>query len=271
MILSSQLFDLEKISNVAEKYSAQFYQGTLYTISIALGSVLVGLLIALLVLPFRRLDTKNTFVITFIDTKNKFLLELIKIVEFIVKIFTIIVKFIANAYVEIIRGTPILVQIFIIYWGVTPLFKDYIPNVELFGFIDLPRYIPGIVTIGINCGAYISEILRAGINAVDKGQTEAARSLGMTKQMTMNRIILPQAIKNILPALANEFVTVIKESSILYVLGINELMNVAKNIGSVTYSPMEGYVIAACIYFCLCFTTSKIVAYFERKMSHGNN
>ncbi|MFI3228242.1 MAG: amino acid ABC transporter permease [Clostridia bacterium] len=265
-----QLFNLDKILAVADKYSAQFYQGALYTIAIALGSVLAGLIIALIILPFRRLDTKNTYTIKFIDSENKVVLTIIKIVEILIKIATYVLKFIANAYVEVIRGTPVLVQIFIIYWGVTPIFSPFIPSVMWFGFIDTARYIPGIITIGINCGAYISEILRAGINAVDRGQSEAARSLGMTSTQTMTNIILPQAIKNILPALANEFVTVIKESSILYVIGINEMMNVAKTIGSATYSPIEGYVVAAVIYFAMCFTTSKIIAYFERRMSSGD-
>lgn len=233
-----QLFNLEEIIRVWDIYGSQFLQGMLYTIAIAIGSVFVGCIIALLILPFRT---------------SRF------------KIF----RFLGSVYVELIRGTPMLVQIFIIYWGITPLFKQYIPDVMLFGFIDTLRFIPGIITIGINCGAYISEILRAGINAVDKGQTEAARSLGMTSSQTMRYIILPQAIKNILPALANEFVTVIKESSILFAIGINELMNVAKTVGAATFSPMEGYIIAAVMYFVLCFSTSKLVAHFERKMGNG--
>lgn len=233
------LFNFDKIMAVAEKYSAQFYQGMLYTIAIAIGSVFVGVLIALILIPFRT---------------SRF------------KIF----RFISSAYIEVIRGTPIMVQIFILYWGITPIFKPYIPDIMLFGFIDMVRFVPGVVSIGINCGAYISEILRAGINAVDRGQTEAARSLGMTQTQTMKSIVLPQAIKNILPALGNEFVTVIKESSILFVIGINEMMNVAKTIGSATYSPMEGYIIVAVIYFLLCFTTSKIISYFERRMGSGD-
>lgn len=232
------LFDLEKILEVAQKYQSQFFQGMLYTIAIAIGAVFIGVIISLVLLPLRLSRFK-------------------------------ILKLISSIYVEIIRGTPIVVQIYIIYWGISPIFKDLIPNIMLFGFIDTLRYVPGIITIGINCGAYISEILRAGINAVDRGQTEASRSLGMTGAQTMWLIVLPQAIKNILPALANEFVTVIKESSILYVIGINELMNVAKTIGSATYSPMEGYIIAASIYFVLCFTTSKIIAYYERRMGSG--
>lgn len=239
MVENKQFIDIPKMFEMIQEYGDMYFQGMLYTIAIALGSVLIGILIALFILPLRL-------------TKIK------------------ILKFIAGAYIEIIRGTPILVQIYIIYWGITPFFKHLIPDVMLFGFIDTARYIPGVITIGINCGAYISEILRAGINAVDKGQSEAARSLGMTKHQTMNSIILPQAIKNILPALGNEFVTVVKESSILYIIGINELMKVGKDLALITYAPMESYLIAAIIYFTLCFSTSKLIAYFERRMSHGD-
>lgn len=238
-MLEDKFIDIGQVFEIINEYGPMYFQGMLYTIAIAFGSVLVGLVIALLILPLRISK---------------------------VKIF----KFIAGAYVEIIRGTPILVQIYIVYWGITPFFKHLIPDIELFGFIDTARFIPGVITIGINCGAYISEILRAGINAVDKGQTEAARSLGMTQGQTMKFIVLPQAIKNILPALANEFVTVIKESSILYVIGINELMKVAKDISNMTVAPMETYLVAAAIYFSLCFPTSKLIAYFERRMSHGD-
>lgn len=239
MLVGKSFIDIKIVYDIIQEYGGMYFQGMLYTIAIALGSVIVGVMIAFLILPLRLSKVK-------------------------------LLKVIAGAYVEIIRGTPILVQIYIVYWGITPFFKHFIPDVTLLGFIDTARYIPGVITIGINCGAYISEILRAGINAVDKGQTEAARSLGMTQTQTMLHIVLPQAIKNILPALGNEFVTVIKESSILYIIGINELMKVAKDLALITYAPMESYLIAAAVYFTLCFPTSKLIAYFERRMGHGD-
>ena len=119
----------------------------------------------------------------------------------------------ATAYVEIIRGTPMLVQVLLIYQLLNiPLF--------LIGGIDMGSFVPGLVALLINSSAYISEIIRGGIQAVDQGQAEAARSLGMSQSMTMKKIILPQAIKNIFPSLGNEFVTIIKETSIFMYLGI---------------------------------------------------
>lgn len=129
---------------------------------------------------------------------------------------------ISAAYTEFIRGTPLMVQIFFIFYAL-PQMGIKIPNISGLGF-DFPRFASGILAMGLNSAAYVGEIVRAGIQAVDRGQTEAARSLGMTGWQTMRRVVLPQAFKNILPALGNEFVTVIKESSIVMTIGITELM-----------------------------------------------
>ena len=130
--------------------------------------------------------------------------------------------------------------------------------------------IPGVIALCLNSGAYLSEIIRSGIQAIDGGQTEAARSLGMTQGQNMRYIVLPQAIKNILPAIANEFVTIIKESSICWTIGVQEVMFAVNSIKSATYFIGEPLIIAACVYFCLTFPTSKIIAYFERRMSRGD-
>ena len=121
-------------------------------------------------------------------------------------------SFIATAYVEILRSTPVLVQIFIIYYGVFGMID--LPSFQMFGFIKFNRFFPGVVALGMNSGAYLCEIMRAGIQSIDQGQTEAARSLGLSQTMNLRYIILPQALKNILPAIANEFVVIIKESAI---------------------------------------------------------
>ena len=117
--------------------------------------------------------------------------------------------FLATAYVEILRSTPVVVQVFIIYYGVFGIID--LPSFKMFGFIKFDRFFPGVVALGMNSGAYLCEIIRAGIQSIDGGQTEAARSLGLSQVQNLRYIILPQALKNILPAIANEFVVIIKD------------------------------------------------------------
>ena len=177
-------------------------------------------------------------------------------------------SFIASVYVEVFRATPLLVQLFIVYHI---LLADLsLPTFKLFGFIRFERFIPGVIALSLNSGAYLSEIIRSGIQSIDGGQTEAARSLGMTPWQTMQHVVLPQAIKNILPAIANEFVTIIKESSICYTIGVQEIMSAVTNVKAATFSIGEPLIIAACVYFCLTYPTSKIIEHFERKMSRGD-
>ena len=177
-------------------------------------------------------------------------------------------SFIASVYVEVFRATPMLVQLFIIYYVV--LGDIDLPNFKMFGSIRFNRFVPGVIALSLNSGAYLSEIIRSGIQSIDGGQTEAARSLGLSGFKTMRFIILPQAIKNILPPIANEFVTIIKESSICYTIGVQEIMSAVSSIKGATFRIAEPLVIAACVYFCLTFPTSKIIAYFERRMSSGD-
>ncbi len=177
-------------------------------------------------------------------------------------------KFLATVYVEVIRATPMLVQLFIVYNIL--LSGLSLPRFKLFGFIRFERFLPGVIALSLNSGAYLSEIIRSGIQSIDGGQTEAARSLGMTQWQNMQLIVLPQAIKNILPAIANEFVTIIKESSICYTIGVQEIMYGVNSIKGATFSIGEPLIIAAAVYFCLTFPTSKIIAYFERRMSRGD-
>ena len=174
----------------------------------------------------------------------------------------------ATGYVELFRATPMLVQLFIIYYVVFA--NASLPNFKLFGFIRFDRFLPGVVALSMNSGAYLSEIIRAGIQSIDHGQTEAARSLGLTSGQTLKEIILPQAIKNILPAIANEFVTIIKESSICYTIGVQEIMYAVSATKGATFRIAEPLLIATAVYFCLTFPTSKIIAYFERRMSRGD-
>lgn len=169
----------------------------------------------------------------------------------------------ATFYVEIIRGTPMLVQVLLIY---------QLLNIPLLiiGGIDMGSFVPGLVALLINSSAYISEIIRGGILAVDKGQTEAARSLGMSQSLTMRKIVLPQAIKNIFPALGNEFVTIIKETSIFMYLGIAELMYQIGIIKANTPAVTELYIIAGIMYLLLTIPLSKTMNYVERRLRYAD-
>ena len=180
-----------------------------------------------------------------------------------------ILRAVSTAYVELFRATPMVVQVFIIFYVLFDGIK-VLPGFKLFGFIRFDRFFPAVVALALNSGAYLSEIIRSGIQSIDGGQTEAARSLGLSAWKTMRFIVLPQAIKNILPAIANEFVTIIKESAICYTIGVQDIMSAVNAVKGATYRMGEALVVATALYFCLTFPTSKIIAHFERKMSRGD-
>ncbi len=180
-----------------------------------------------------------------------------------------ILKVLSTIYVELFRATPMVVQIFVIFYVVFDGVK-VLPGYKLFGFIRFDRFFPAVVALSLNSGAYLSEIIRSGIQSIDAGQTEAARSLGLTQVKTMRFVVLPQAIKNILPAIANEFVTIIKESAICYTIGVQDIMSAVNAVKGATYRMAEALIIATALYFCLTYPTSKIIAHFERKMSAGD-
>lgn len=174
----------------------------------------------------------------------------------------------ATAYIEFIRGTPLLVQLFIIYYGLQAIgirFPDIPFMTGLLG-INFADFMAGVITMGINSGAYVGEIFRAGIQSVDKGQTEAARSLGLSYGKALRFVIIPQAVRNVLPALGNEFVVVIKESSIVSIIGIADLMYKANTVRGNTFQPFEPLLVAAAVYFALTFPLSKFLARVERRM-----
>ncbi len=179
-----------------------------------------------------------------------------------------VVRNVAGAYIAVFRSTPMMVQLYIIFYGLFGWIK--IPSTVILGFIDLSRFIPGVVALALNSSAYVAEIIRAGILAVDAGQTEAARSLGLTAWQSMRLVVLPQAIKNILPALANELVTMVKESSVCSVLGMSELIWGAKTVASTTYKTLSPYVLAAIVYFAINYPASKAIEAIERRMRRGD-
>lgn len=168
-------------------------------------------------------------------------------------------KILASIYIEVVRGTPMLLQILLVYSG----------SKLMFG-IDLTAFTSAVIAIAVNSAAYVAEIIRAGIEAVDIGQTEAARSLGMSRGMSMRLIIVPQAVKNILPAIGNEFVAVIKESSMASVIGVGELMFSAKIVQGATYLSLEPLMVAAVFYFILTFSLGRLLGYVERRMKSND-
>ena len=158
---------------------------------------------------------------------------------------------IADIYIEILRGTPILLQLYLFYFAM--------PD-------TVPEAVSIIIALIVNASAYISEIIRAGIGAVDKGQWEAAKSIGLSSTHTMTYVILPQAVKNILPALCNEFISTVKGTSLASVFFVGELMTQYKTVASITYLPLQPLVVAGIIYFVLNFILSRSVRVLERRL-----
>ncbi|MDV5972941.1 UNVERIFIED_CONTAM: amino acid ABC transporter permease [Streptococcus canis] len=220
------------------KYWAYFNYGVLVTVMISVSVVFFGTLIGVLVTLIKRSQVKP-------------------------------LTWLANLYVWVFRGTPMVVQIMIAFAWMH--FND-MPTIS-FGVLDLDfsRLLPGIIIISLNSGAYISEIVRAGIEAVPKGQLEAAYSLGIRPRNAMRYVILPQAFKNILPALGNEFITIIKDSALLQTIGVMELWNGAQSVVTATYSPISPLLVAAFYYLMVTTVMSQLLSVLERRMAQGGN
>ncbi|HGK7348642.1 TPA: amino acid ABC transporter permease [Streptococcus pyogenes] len=220
------------------KYWAYFNYGVLVTIMISVSVVFFGTLIGVLVTLIKRSHVKP-------------------------------LTWVVNLYVWIFRGTPMVVQIMIAFAWM------HFNNMPTIGFgvldFDFSRLLPGIIIISLNSGAYISEIVRAGIEAVPKGQLEAAYSLNIRPQNAMRYVILPQAFKNILPALGNEFITIIKDSALLQTIGVMELWNGAQSVVTATYSPISPLLVAAFYYLMVTTVMAQLLAVLERHMAQGGN
>ena len=159
----------------------------------------------------------------------------------------------AKVYIDIIRGTPLLVQLYLVYFGLATV-------------LDLNDFLSGVIAVSVNTTAYIAEIIRSGIQSVDKGQMEAARSMGMPKGMAMRQIILPQAMKNILPAIGNEFATLIKETSIVSLIGIHDLMYSSDTVRGATFTVFIPLLMTALLYFVMTTTIAFFMDKLERKL-----
>lgn len=214
-------------NNTMTKYWSYFVKGIGYTLVITVFSVLIGAVLGTLLALMRLSKVK-------------------------------IAHYFAVAYIEFIRGTPQMVQILFVYFGVGYLIKD------------LSALVAGIIAIGLNSGAYVAEDIRSGINAIDKGQTEAARSLGLSQAKAYRFVIIPQAIKNIWPALGNEFITLLKDSSLVSVIGVAELMYQTQLVQTSTYRGVLPLFIAMIIYFIMTFTLTRILNHFEKRMKQDD-
>ena len=171
------------------------------------------------------------------------------------------IRFLVTLYIEVLRGTPILLQLYVFYF--------VLPNV--FTFLKLSQFMWVSIALCVNSSAYVSEVIRSGIQAVDKGQMEAARSLGMSEKQAMMKIILPQAVRNILPALGNEFIMMLKETSLASTFFLGDLMTSYSIVKGASYLTLEPMTIIAIIYLCLTYPLSKIVERFEKKMASPNS
>lgn len=171
-----------------------------------------------------------------------------------------VVNFLLSAYIEFFRGTPMIVQAMVIYYG-SALAFDLNMNVMM----------AALIVVSINTGAYMAEIVRGGIVSVDPGQFEAAQAIGMNHFQTMMNVVLPQVIRNILPATGNQFVINIKDTSVLNVISVSELYFLTKSVAGNNFRYFESFLVACVIYFVMTFTVTRILLYFERKLEGPDN
>lgn len=215
------------------KYWPLFLQGSGLTLIISVIGVIIGFLIGLLLVLMRMSR---------------------------VKLF----NWIAAIYVSIVRGTPSMIQVLLIYYALSKSLP--IPDVQVLGS-GLDRIIPGALALGLNSGAYTSEIFRSGIISIPAGQTEAGLSLGLSQRDTMFEIVLPQALRNTLPAMGNEFITLIKESSVLFYIGVQEVTAEALGVGGTLYNFIPPLIVAAAIYFVITQALALLLNWLEKRMS----
>ncbi|MEH6991126.1 amino acid ABC transporter permease [Neobacillus drentensis] len=176
------------------------------------------------------------------------------------KVFLKIINVILSIYIEFFRGTPMIVQAMVIYYG----------SALAFG-LDMNVFVAAIIVVSINTGAYMAEIVRGGIVSIDKGQFEAAHAIGMNHVQTMWNVVLPQVIRNILPATGNQFVINIKDTSVLNVISVTELYFVTKSISGNNFRYFESFFVACMIYFVMTFIVTRILLYLEKKLDGSDN
>lgn len=228
---------LEWIVLIVQRYWAQFLLGAGVTLLIALVGTIVGFAIGLIIGIIRTVP-KNPEASWLKRAPLK------------------IVNFLLTCYIEVFRCTPMIVQAMVIYYGAALLFNIHMAPIGA-----------GLFIVSINTGAYLSEIVRGGILSIDPGQSEAAQSIGMTHWQTMLHVVLPQAIRNILPALGNEFVINIKDTSVLNVISVSELFFTSKSAAGNNFKYFEVFFVASVLYFFMTFTVTRILRRLERKLA----
>ncbi|XME03445.1 amino acid ABC transporter permease [Lachnospiraceae bacterium C1.1] len=174
---------------------------------------------------------------------------------------------IATIFVDVIRGVPMIVLAYFIFFGI-PFFWN---NILKIGGLTLTALTAGTICLALNCGAYMAEIIRAGIQSVDKGQMEAARSLGLSYATSMRRVVLPQAIRTMIPSIINQFIITLKDTSILSVIGFPELVNTTKNVVAVTFKSFQAWIIAGAMYLIVITLLSRLAKNFERRLNRGRD
>jgi len=223
-----------QVVTIAKDNAPEFTRAAGMTLFISLIGTIIGTIIGLLIGVFR----------TAPKASNKFLAVLQKLFGWLL-----------NIYIEVFRGTPMIVQAMVFFYGSAQLFD-----------INMNRTLAGLIIVSVNTGAYMSEIVRGGINSVDKGQFEAASALGMNHSQTMRKIVIPQVIKNILPATGNEFVINIKDTSVLNVISVAELFFEGNTVAQQNYQYFQTFAIISAIYFLLTFIVTRILRLIEKKL-----
>ena len=231
-----------------QKYGMLFLRGTGMTLLIALTGTALGFVLGLLVaivrtitLPEKKRGESGAGL-----TIRRGLLAFVQLLT--------------NIYIQVLRGTPMIVQAMVIFYGAAQLLK-----------ITMPNLLAGFIIVSINTGAYLSEIVRGGIQSVDPGQREAAQAIGMTYGQTMLHIVLTQAIRNILPALGNEFVVNIKDTSVLNVISVSELFFVSKSAAGTYYRYFEVFFVTSVVYFVMTFAATRLLRLLEKKLDGPEN
>lgn len=230
---------LQNMYEIAVNNWPMFMRGATTTLKISILATVLGTLLGLFIGVIRTIP----------QPEKGFFKYLLKLVNGLLSI-----------YIEVFRGTPMIVQAMVIFYGIPLLYGIY-----------LDRTFAAILIVTINTGAYMSEIVRGGILSVDKGQYEAAEAIGMNHLQTMMNIILPQVIRNILPATGNEFVINIKDTSVLNVISVTELFFATNSIAGVNYKYFETFLVSAAIYLVMTFTVTTILRLVERKMEGPKN
>ncbi len=226
--MDSIITSIETIAKLWDKYYMVYLTGLWGTLWISVATVLTGALLGMLVALMRMSHSK-------------------------------VLNVVSGAYVEVLRGTPILLQLYFFWIGLPKLIPFELSDTQCI-----------VIALAVNASAFISEIIRAGIAAVDKGQWEAARSIGLSETHVMTHVILPQAVKNILPALCNEFISTVKGTSLASVFFVGELMTSFKTVQSATFLALQSLTIVGIIYFALNFILSRLLAVLERRLTNSD-